>query len=55
MMTKRQVDKNKTKQVRIDAGIHKLAKIEAAKSGESLRSFVEGCLAEPLGVGIRNK
>ena len=50
MMTKRQSYKNKTKQVRIDAGIHKLAKTEAAKSGESLKSLVEGSLADRLGV-----
>lgn len=47
-----QIDKNKSKQVRIDVGIHKLLKIYCAKSGETLRSVIEGCLADVLGVGI---
>ncbi len=49
-MTKRQSDKNKTKQVRMDSGIHKLLKVEAARSGRSLKSLLEGFAAEGLGV-----
>lgn len=47
--TSRQIDKKPTKQVRIDSGLHKLVKIEAAKAGETIRSLVEGALAELLG------
>ncbi|MEX0617019.1 MAG: hypothetical protein WD231_04410 [Candidatus Woykebacteria bacterium] len=50
MSTKRQVDKTKTKQVRIDASIHKLLKVYVAKRGETLRSVIEGELADILGV-----
>lgn len=52
MSTKRKVDKNKSKQVRIDAGIHKLLKIHCAERGETLRSVIEGCLADVLGADI---
>ncbi len=45
----RQSDKNKSKQVRIDAGIHQLLKIEAARSGGSINSLLEGFAAEGLG------
>ncbi|OGY24278.1 MAG: hypothetical protein A2172_00205 [Candidatus Woykebacteria bacterium RBG_13_40_15] len=36
-----QINKNKTKAIRIDAGIHQLAKVGAAKAGRSLRSLTE--------------
>lgn len=50
MSTKRKVDKNKSKQVRIDAGIHQLLKIEAARTGKSIKSLLEGFAVEGLGV-----
>lgn len=46
----RQIDKKKTKQVRIDASVHHLLKIKAAESGETLRSLIEGALTEVLAV-----
>lgn len=49
-MPNKQGDKNKSKQVRIDTGIHQLLKIEAAKSDKSLKSLLEGIAAEVLGV-----
>ncbi len=49
VLQKRQVDQKSTKQVRIDISIHKLLKVYAAKRGETLRSVIEGCLADILG------
>ena len=46
----RQIDTKKTKQVRIDAGVHQLLKIKAAKDGETLRSLIEGALTGVLAV-----
>lgn len=46
----RQIDKKKTKQVRIDASVHHLLKIKAAKDGETLRGLVESALTEVLAV-----
>jgi len=45
-----QIDKKSTKQVRIDAGLHQLLKIYAAKAGRSIKSLLEECLAELLAV-----
>lgn len=42
----RQVDKRKTKQVRIDAGWHRELKVQAALQGTTIRDLIEGCLAE---------
>lgn len=50
----RQVDKKKTKQVRIDAGVHRLLKIKAAQTGESLRGLIEGALTEVLAIETDN-
>ena len=44
----RQVDKKKTMQVRIDAGVHRLLKIKAAKTRETLRGLIEGALTDVL-------
>ena len=44
----RQIDKKTTKQVRIDAGMHKIIKVEAAKAGKSIRELVEASLTEYL-------
>ena len=49
-MQNRQSDKNLTKQIRIDAGLHQLLKIKAAKSGESIKTLLEGYLGELLAV-----
>lgn len=53
MSTNKQVNKHKTKLVRVDAEMHRLAKIKAAKSGESLRSLTDGGLAYMLGTEYR--
>lgn len=50
-MKKLQSDKNLTKQIRIDAGLHQLLKVKAAKSGMSIKTLLEGYLAELLAVG----
>lgn len=47
-MDNRQIDKKVTKQVRIDTGMHKLIKIEAAKRGETIRQLVEAYIYEGL-------
>lgn len=44
----KQVNKNPTTLVRIDAGLHRLLKIKAAGEGTTIRVLVEGCLAELL-------
>ncbi len=49
-MKKLQIDKKATKQIRIDAGLHRLLKLKAAGSGESIKTLVEGYLAEVLAV-----
>ena len=49
-MKKLKSDKNLTKQIRIDAGLHQLLKIEAAKSNRSIKELVEESLAELLAV-----
>ena len=48
-MKNRQID-NKSKQVRIDSGLHKLLKLEAAKRSMLIKALVEECLAELLAV-----
>lgn len=49
-MKNRQIDKKLTKQVRLDYGVHKLVKIEAARAGQTIKSFIEGILADVLTV-----
>lgn len=46
----RQSDKKKTKQVRIDAELHKQLKIMAATENTPMKTLIEGCLADLLGV-----
>jgi len=55
MSTNKQVNRKVTKLVRIDASIHKLLKIRAAESGETLGSLIEGSLGEMLGVKNKKK
>lgn len=47
---KRQVDKKPTMQVRIDTGMHRLAKIMASKTGRTIKELVEEGLAEVLAI-----
>ncbi|MDD5147436.1 MAG: hypothetical protein PHV63_02715 [Candidatus Daviesbacteria bacterium] len=49
-MKSRQSDKKKTKQVRIDAGLHKQLKIKAATENTRIKTLIEGCLADLLEV-----
>lgn len=49
-MKNRQVDKKTTKQVRIDIGLHELLKIRAATGNTTIKTLIEGCLAELLEV-----
>lgn len=45
----RQSDKKTTKQVRIDAGLHKMAKVRAAEEGMTLKALLEECFVKYLG------
>lgn len=45
-MKKLQSDTNLTKQIRIDTGLHQLLKIKAAKAGESIKTLLEGYIAD---------
>lgn len=47
-MEKLQSYKNSTTQVRIDIELHRLLKIKAAKSGMSIKTLLEGYIAEIL-------
>lgn len=44
----RQIDNKLTKQIRIDTGYHTMLKIKAAKSGMSIKTLLEGYLADIL-------
>ena len=45
-MKNRQIDEKITKQIRIDAGYHKIAKTEATKAEKSIKEYVETILVE---------
>jgi predicted HicB family RNase H-like nuclease len=47
-MNNRQIDQRTTKQIRIDAGLHQLLKIKAAKSGMSIKTLLEGYVVDGL-------
>lgn len=49
----KQINKNPTTLIRIDAGLHRLLKIKAAGEGVTIRTLVEGALAELLSVKTR--
>lgn len=49
-MSNRLIDQKKTKQVLIDAELHRLLKIKAAEEKTTIRALIEGLLAELLGV-----
>lgn len=46
MSTNKQVNKSKTTHVRLDRGMVRLAKIYAAKHGETIRSVIEGRMGD---------
>lgn len=50
----RQIDKKKTKQVRIDADLHKRLKIRAATEKTTIKTIIEGFLAEVLEVKCKD-
>lgn len=54
-MKSQQSDKNLTKQIRIDAGLHKLLKVKAANAGVSIKTLLEGYLVELLGGDNQNE
>jgi len=41
-----EVDQKTTKQIKIDAGWHRLFKIASARAGVSIRELVEACFAD---------
>lgn len=45
-MENRQIDNKTTKQIRIDAGLHRLLKLHATKTGKTIKQLVEECLTE---------
>jgi len=49
-MKSNKIDKNLTKQIRIDSGLHQLLKIKAANAGVSIKTLLEGYLADLLAV-----
>ncbi len=49
-MKSQQIDKNLTKQIRIDVGLPQLLKVKAAESGMSIKTLLEQYLAELLAV-----
>lgn len=51
----RKIEQKSTKQVVIDAGLHNLLKIEAARARRTIKELVEECLAELLAVDIKKK
>ena len=50
----RKIDSKPTKQVVIDTGLHQLLKIKAASTGVTIKTLIEGCLADLLAVENRN-
>jgi len=47
-MENRQIDRKLTKQIRIDTGYHQLLKIKSAKAGTSIKTLLEGYIADIL-------
>ena len=52
-VTSQQSDINKTKQIRVDATLHKLLKIKAATEKTSIKALTEDILAEVVKLGSR--
>jgi hypothetical protein len=53
-MKNRLIDQKKTKQVLIDAGLHRLLKMKAAAEGKTIRVLLDEYLAELLAVDKQN-
>ncbi len=53
-MKSQQVNQNKLKHIKIDPELHRLLKIKAAQEKTSIRTLVEGLLADLLGIGDVN-
>ncbi len=49
-MNNKEINRNSTTLVRIDKGMHQLLKIKAKNSGMSIKTFLEGYLADLLAV-----
>ncbi len=49
-MNSNKIDKNSTKQIRIDAGLHRLLKLKATDAGISIKTLLEGYLADLLAI-----
>ncbi|MBI2621997.1 MAG: hypothetical protein HYW63_05140 [Candidatus Levybacteria bacterium] len=47
-MKSRKSDKNLSKQIRIDGGLHRLLKIKASEDSTSIRSLLEAFIVEIL-------
>jgi predicted HicB family RNase H-like nuclease len=52
-MKKLQSDKNLTKQIRTDVELHQLLKVDAARPRMSIKTLLEGYLADLL--SVKNK
>lgn len=51
----KQINKNHTTLVRIDSELHRLLKIKAAAERTTIRTLIEGALADVLEVNSDNK
>lgn len=49
-MENRKIEEKTTKDIRIDAGLHQLLKLEATKRSMTIKTLLEGYLAELLAV-----
>ncbi len=49
-MTNIQIDKKRTKQIRIDAGTHQLLKVYASQSGTTIKALLEDYLSDLLAI-----
>lgn len=49
-MQNRQIDNKKTKQIRIDAEVHRLLKIKAAEEKTTVKKIIEQIVEELLGI-----
>lgn len=49
-MKNRKIEQKTTKQIVIDVGLHRLLKIKATNAGMSIKDYLEGILADDLGV-----
>lgn len=47
-MLNRKIEENSTKDIRIDEGLHRLAKVKASDLSLSIKEYVEGLLVKDL-------